>query len=514
MSRRTLIRAALLGLPASALLAACGAPTTPAGAPQAAAPTAAATRGTLRVAHGLEWAGKESLQPAHPNRMFPTIDMLYSRLVRENAAGRISPDLAESWQPDASATAWTFKLRPGVTFHNGKPLTSRDVAYTIRQVVDPELGSPGASVLTIVAMDKLATPDDQTIVFHLTQPHADFPLLLLHYSCYIIPEGSAATIGTSGIGSGPFKLETFAPEGKTVVVANDSYWAGPPLVARVEIVGIADSEGRASALLADQTDFEIVAFEQADLVKRNPSYTLQEVPGGDWLTLVMRTDAAPFDDARVRLAMKLVVDRPAMVKTVLQGFGRVAGDHPVWPGDQYYLAVSRSQDVAKAKALLAEAGHPGGLDVTLYTSDSLEGMVSLAVAYKEMAALAGISVEIKQSPADGYWNDIWLTEPFCVSSWGERQADQVLNELYRTGADWNETAWSDKPFEQLLDSARRELDPTKRKALYQQAERQIADEGGSIIPMFSSSLRAMHQRVSGINAEDRYYDWAKVAVTS
>jgi peptide/nickel transport system substrate-binding protein len=525
MSRRTLMRAALLGLPASALLAACGAPTTPAAAPTAAqaaaaaAPTPAATaapaaRGTLRVAHVLEWAGKESLQPAHPNRMFPTIEMLYSRIVRQDPAGQIAPDLAESWEADATATAWTFKLRPGVKFHDGRPLTSKDVAYTIRQVVDPELGSPGASVLTIVDMAKLATPDDQTIIFHLTQPHADFPLLLLHYSCYIIPEGSAATIGTSGIGTGPFKLQAFAPEGKTVVVSNDDYWEGPPAVERVEIVGIADSEGRVSALLADQTDFETVAFEQADLVKRNTNYVLQEVTGGDWLTLVMRTNVTPFDDVRVRMAMKLVVDRPAMLKTVLQGYGRVASDHPVWPGDQYYLELNRPQDIAEAKALLAEAGHVDGLDVTLYTSDSLEGMVSLAVTYKEMAALAGINVEIKQTPADGYWNDIWLTQPFCVSSWGERQADQVLNELYRNGADWNETAWDNAPFEKLLDDARRELDPAKRKALYQQAERQIADEGGSIIPMFSSSLRAMNKRLRGINAEDRYYDWAKVSVTA
>jgi peptide/nickel transport system substrate-binding protein len=515
LSRRKLIRMALLGLPASALLAACGAPATPSAAPTATtAPAAPPARGTLRVAHGLEWAGKESLQPAHPNRMFPTIEMLFSRIVREDAAGRIAPDLAESWDSDATATQWTFRLRGGVSFHDGRPLTSKDVAYTIRQVVDPELGSPGASVLTIVDMKQLETPDDQTIIFHLTQPHADFPLLLLHYSCYIIPEGSAATIGTTGIGTGPFKLEAFAPEGKTIVVANDSYYAGAPAAARVEIVGIAESEGRVSALLADQTDFEIVAFEQAELIKRNPSYVLQEAPAGDWLTLVMRTDAAPFDDVRVRMAMKLVVDRPAMVKTVLQGYGQVAGDHPVWPGDQYYVAVERPQDIVRAKALLAEAGHAEGLAVTLQTSDSLEGMVSLAVAYKEMAALAGIMVEIKQSPSDGYWNDIWLVEPFCVSSWGERQADQVLNELYRTGADWNETAWSNPDFEKLLDDARRELDAAKRKALYQQAERQLADEGGSIIPMFASSLRAMNTRVSGIPAEARYLDWAKVAVSS
>jgi peptide/nickel transport system substrate-binding protein len=531
LSRRALLRTALLAAPASVVLAACGAapavvptvsqgsapadattaPAAPTVAPTAAA-AAATARGVLRASHTLEWNGKEVLAPASPVRMFPTIELLYNRLVRQDEQGRPAPDLAVSWSSDPGAASWTFKLREGVSFHDGKPFTSADVAYTIRHVLDPKLESPGAAVLTIVDLDGLQTPDPQTIVFKLKQPHADFPLLLLHYSCYIIPDGSADTIGQSGIGTGPFKLQSFDPEASTVVVANDAYYEGPPKLERIEIVGIADSPGRTAALLAGQIDFEYVSQESAALVQANPAYTLTSLPAGDWLVMVMRVTDAPFDNPKVRQALKLLVDREAMVKTVLQGYGTVAGDQPVWPGDQYYLEVKRPQDVAQARTLLAEAGLPDGLKLTLHTSDKDQAMLNMSVAYKEMAALGGVEVEVVQNPADSYWNDIWMKVPFCTSSWGERQADQVLNEVFRSGASWNEANWNDAPFDTLLDDARRELDFAKRKAIYQQAQQLLADEGGSIIPLFQNQLLAHRQGVTGMDR--RYYNWAEVAVSA
>jgi len=521
ISRRDLLRLALLGLPAGAVLAACGA--APAVAPTAApgaAPAAGATapvavalaRAALKASHTLEWAGKEVLAPASPLRMFPTIEMLYSRLVQHDSSGRPAPDLALSWAADETAQTWTFTLREGVSFHDGKPFSSADVAYTIRHVLDPALESPGAAVLTIIDLDSLATPDPQTVVFRLTQPHADFPLLLLHYSCYIIPEGSADTIGTTGIGTGPFKLESFDAEGTTAVVANDDYYAGPPLVERIEIVGIADSPGRTSALLAGQIDFDSVSQESAALVEQNPNFTLTSLPAGDWLVMAMNVTQAPFTDVRVREALKLLVDRDAMVQTVLQGYGTVTGDHPVWPGDQYFREFQRPRDVERARALLAEAGYADGLELTLETSDIDQAMLNMAIAYREMAAEGGVNVEVVQHPADGYWNDIWLKVPFCTSSWGERQADQVLNEVFRSGASWNETSWNNAEFDGLLDQARKALEFEPRKALYQQAQQLLAENGGAIIPMFQNNLLAHRKGVAGM--DQRYFDWAKISVTA
>jgi peptide/nickel transport system substrate-binding protein len=498
---------------AASVIAACSqaSPATPTTDAPAVAPTApAAERGTLRLAHTLEWAGKEVLAPASPARFFPPVELLYSLLVRLDDEGRLAPDLAVSWEADPTATQWTFKLREGVTFHNGKPFTAQDVLYTTRYVMNPELESPGAAVLEIIDLDQLNAPDEQTVVFTLKQPHADFPLLLLHYAMYIIPDGIGDEINTTGIGTGPFKLQAFDPEGTTIVVANDDYYAGPPALAAVEMVGIADAEARTSALLADQIDYNDIAPETAPLVSSNPNYVLNALPSGNWLVMVMRADEPPFTDPRVRTALKLVVDRAAMVQTVLAGYGQVAGDHPVWSGDQYFLDTSRPQDIARARQLLAEAGYADGLDVTLYTSSIDSYMIPMTVAYKEMAALAGINVTIEQESADGYWNDVWMQMPFCCSSWSERQADQVLNEVYRSTASWNETFWANAEFDSLLDAARQELDFEQRKALYQQAQQLLADDGGAIIPFFPDYLTAAHKRVQGV--DKRYFDWAKVTI--
>ncbi|MFZ4663255.1 MAG: ABC transporter substrate-binding protein [Caldilineaceae bacterium] len=512
LSRRHFLQAVGVAAGTSALAACVPAAPAATTANSSAAATGTATRGVLRMSHTLEWNGKESLAPMSPVRFFPPVSLLYNRLVRHSSEGRPEPDLAESWEADETAQIWTFNLRQGIQFHDGKPLTAKDVVYTLQYVVDPELGSPGASVLEIIDSTAFETPDEYTVVFKLKQPHADFPLLLLHYSCYIIPEGSRETIHTTGIGTGPFKLETLNVEGKTVLAANDDYWEGAPGLAKIEVLPIADAEARTAALLADQIDMDDISYSAVDLVRRNENYVINSIPAGGWNVLVMRTDTAPFDDLRVRQAMKLVVDRAVILQTALQDFGAIAADQPVWPGDQYHLSIDRPRDVEQAKALLAEAGYADGLEVTLFTSTISEGMIEMAIAYKEMAAEAGINVEIKQTPAEGYWNEVWMTEAFCSSSWGERQADQVLNEVYRSGASWNETYWSNPTFDQLLDDARKELDFEKRKALYQQAQQLLSDEGGAIIPAFAYSVSAAHKRVQGVDM--RFIRWNQVTITA
>jgi peptide/nickel transport system substrate-binding protein len=278
------------------------------------------------------------------------------------------------------------------------------------------------------------------------------------------------------------------------------------------MVSIPDCEARTAALLADQIDYGRVSFGSAEMVRRNADLELQSIGSGNWLPLVMNVNNPPFDDPKVRMALKLVVDRQEMVQAVLNGFGVPAWDHPVWPGDQYHLALDRQPDIERAQALLAEAGYPDGIDVELHTTPNPDQMVPLAVTYKEQAAKAGIRVEIVQDPSDSYWNDVWMKVDFCTSFWGERQADQVLNEVFRAGATWNESFWSNPEFDQALDDARKELDFEQRKASYQKAQEILADDGGAIIPIFYNNLRARHQRVQGILESERFFLWHKVSI--
>ena len=492
------------------------APAEPTEAPAEPTPEPVEERGTLRMTHHMQAYGGASFDPASPIRFLPAIYFVYDRLVGLDENGLPVPELAASWEADETAQKWTFKLREGVMFHDGKPFTSADVAYTFEHIFDPELESPVAAALDIVDAEALETPDDLTVVFNLKSGHADFPLLLVDYRARMIREGSLDTIEENPIGTGPYKLERFDYDGTTVFVVNDDYWRGPPGLAVIEVIAMADSEARVQALLADQIDFiEELGPEQLAMFEDDPNYVIREVPTGYWQNFVMNVTLPPFDDVLVRQAMKLVVDRQEIIDVVLQGHGSMAYDHPVWPGDPYFLEMDLPQDIEKAKELLDEAGYPDGLTVELYVSDIDSFMIPIAVVYKEQAAKAGINVEIKQVPADGFWDQAWMVQPFCGSHWGQRPADQILNEAFRCEASWNETFWCDEVFEQLLDDARKELDLAKRTELYQRAQQLLADEGGEIVFLFKNEIDVMTARVKGMPLDKFDYDnipWHKIYI--
>lgn len=476
---------------------------------------AASERGTLHMAHFCEWNGKESFDPASPTRFFPAILMLYERLLRLDGENRIVPGLALSWKSDDTSRKFTFRLRDGVRFHNGRPFTAADVVYTFRHILDPKTESPAASALEIIDADAFETPDDLTVVFHLKNPHADFPLLLVHYMVRMIPRGSADTIGSTGIGTGPFRLETFDLNDTTVLAANDDYWGNPPGLARIHITGICDKDTQVYALLDGQIDYvNQISSVQAELFRENKEFTVQELLTGTWYGLMMNITRPPFTDLRIRQAMKLVVDRQKMIDLVARGHGALAYDHPVWPLDPYHLKLDSAPDVQKAASLIAEAGYPDGLDVRLDVADD-PYMVLIAVAYKAMAASAGIRIEIRLTPSQTYWTDVVMNVPFFGTHWGERFADQILGEAFRSGAKWNETAWNNPAFDKLLDDARQEENPENRRALYHKAQRLLTEQGGAIIPFFEQEIRAFSADVQGIlpGVKERDIDWATVSRT-
>lgn len=278
------------------------------------------------------------------------------------------------------------------------------------------------------------------MLFRLAQPHADFPSLLVSYMAHIIPEGSGDTIGETGIGTGPFKLVSFDAEGTTVLAANDDYWRGAPELAGIELIAIADSVARTSAVPAGQIDVLLnTPSAQAALFADNPGFETITFPTGEWSGLVMRTDTPPFDDVRVRKAMRLLADRQAFVDLVLEGQGTVVCDTPVAKRDVYHWETACPQDLEQARALLAEAGYADGLNVTIYTASTFPEFIPLAEVYQQQAAAVGITVDIEVVPPDNFWSDVWLTEAFYPIAWRERPADLILNLVWRSTADWNES---------------------------------------------------------------------------
>lgn len=458
--------------------------------------TSGEMRSVLRLPHPLWWDGKESLDPSGPTAFSYATVLLYDRLVRLDENGQLMPELAASWEPNDDATAWTFTLQPGVTFHNGQPFTSADVAYTFSYILAPDSESHLASVLGLIT--EMITPDDLTIVFQLEQGHADFPLLLTNFRALIIQEGSAETID-QGIGTGPFRLEMLDAEGVTVLSANDEYWKGAPGLAGIELFALADAEARSAAMQAGQIDLLVEATaEQVALFEGDQAFTIVRFPSGRWAAVAMRTDTPPFDDVRVRQAMRLVANRQEIIDLVLGGEGTVTCDTPVMPTDAYRWDGTCAQDIEQATALLAEAGFADGLDVTLYASNTDAQWVPLAQVYQQQAAAAGINVTIEIVPGDSYWSDVWMAESFFTTYWEERPADQILNEGWRSTATWNEAYFQSPELDQLLDEARMTLDLETRREKYQSVQRLIAEEGGHVIPYHVNQFHVVSATVSGI----------------
>ncbi len=460
---------------------------------------------TLRLAYDAGFGGAESLDPYSPTRFYFTTLTLFNRLVRQEYDGTAGPELALSWKVSDDAKIWTFYLRPDVYYHSGKLFSAEDVVYSMSHAVDPERGSPVRSTLKII--DRVVAIDDLTVEIHLQSAHADLPLLLLDQRCGMIPKDSADTIEQTGDGTGPFMLERSDPEGITTLVANPNYWEGRPAVDRIEVVAISDQVAQIQAMLSGQIDYlPSINRRQLKLFAGNPDFSVQTVKTGHWPGMVMRTDEPPFDDVRVRRAMRLVIDREAMILLVLgDGGGQMACDSPVWSGDQYHVPMSCPPDIDGAKALLTEAGFADGIDVDLYTSSVDKAFVSMAEVFQNQAAEAGIRLKIHQVPADGYWTDTWMQESFVSTRWNQRPADQILNEAFRGGAAWNETYWSNPKFDHDLDMARKEVDDKKRYELYAGVQRMIQDQGGAIIPFHLNINRVMSKKLRNLPPEEELF---------
>ncbi len=461
-------------------------------------PALAESSGTFRQSHDLGFGNASSLDPISRGRVFQITEKTMNRLVRHGLDGKPSPDLAVSWSSNDDATEWVFNLRSGVKFHDGTDFDAEDVIYSLGRVQDPELDSPAASAIKMV--EKIEAVDSMTVKMTLSSPFADLPLQLMDYRLRMIPTGSGDTVATTGVGTGPFIVESFDAQGTTVLVANEDYWEGPPRIARMEIIGIADGQARFQALLGSQIDLlRAISSQQSIMLSSSDKFKLQSIPTGNWRAMVFRTDMPPFDDRRVRKAVRLAADREALVQLILGGEGTVSCDTPVGPADQYRRDAECPQDIEGAKALLAEAGYPDGIEFDVHVTTLEPSWPALAEAYQQQAAPAGIKVNIVQVPTDGYWNDVWRKKAVAMTRWGERPADLILHEAYLSGAPWNDTYLADATYDGLLASARRELNFEKRRELYIQAQEHLWENGGSLIPYHVSSLVGTTARVSGLD---------------
>lgn len=417
-------------------------------------------------------------------------NLVFNKLVNVDPNFQPIPELAKSWTVSEDGKTWTFTLEDGVTFHDGKPLTAADVVYTFKRLLDPAVASPGAALLSFLDPAGIAATDDRTVTMTTKDVVAELPLLIANKYTMIVQEGATSEVLKSkGVGTGPFMQDVYdLAQDTRVFQKNPAYWReGLPVAECIDLKVITEEVSRIAAIQAGSIDLILSAGPAAlTTLKDDPKATPVPAAGaGGYMTLSMQTDAPPFDDVRVRQAMKLAIDRQLIVDTVLLGNGIPGNDNPVAPNNPLaFRSDAIARDVEKARALLAEAGHPDGISIDLNTADAGPGYVMLAQVYQQMAAEAGITVNIVNNPADSYWDVIWMKTPFFSSSWNGRSVPEALAYTFTTGAEYNEGRWSSPEFDALVTGARIETDAAKRAEMTRQAQEILSNEGGIIIPAF------------------------------
>jgi len=457
---------------------------------------AADDRGHLNVSDDYSFGTATTLDPHNPNRFYQYTVMGFESLITKDVDGNYVASLAESWEPNEDASAWTIKLREGVKFHDGSEMTAADVAYSLMRLTDEEVNSPLLASFAI--LQSVDATSDYEIVANLEPPNVDFPELLTAYQSAIMRDGGAETVADDGIGTGPFKLLSLDIAGVTELAAHDEYWNGLPASATASIIAISDGEARVQAMLSGQIDFLDITAEQMALYEGNDKFAMQSFPTGNWQAMVMRTDTPPFDDPLVRKAIRVAADRQEIIEQALGGNGVVACDNPVWIGDIYRADIDCPQDIELAKSLLEEAGYPDGIDIQIHTSDLDSEWAPMLETYQSQAAEAGIRLEIVQAPSDGFWSDTWMVESFTTTAWGERSAAQILPEAYRGGASWNETYYNNPDFDALLDAAAAEVDTDTRISIYHELQEMLFEDGGSLVPYNLNASRVLKSCVEGL----------------
>lgn len=337
--------------------------------------------------------------------------------------------------------------------------------------------------------------DGDNVIFSLASGIADFAYYMSNHQLQVCPLIEGVLDVQSGIGTGGYVLQEFEPGVRASATRNPNYFKeGRAWFDEVQYRTIADATSRTNALLTGEVDVITPAdLQTVDLLGRNPNIEIFSVASRSHHIMPMRVADAPFGDNDVRLAFKYAFDKQAHVERVMRGYGAVGNHHPIGASDPFYNPdlEDLGYDLDKARFHLNTAGL-SEISVQLHTADGLfPGSVDACSLYREMAAPAGINIDIVREPKDGYFANVWRRQPFVTTFWSARPtADMMFSTVYAEGAPYNETGWSHERFNALLVEARSMLDFDGRKERYGEMQRILRDEGPSVIPAFMSFVGA------------------------
>jgi peptide/nickel transport system substrate-binding protein len=437
--------------------------------------------GRLRVGH--VGAGKgESFNPGRGSSFIDASRYynLYDPLVRVRPDLSSAPGLALQWIPNRDSTVWLIKLRPDVTFHNGKSLTADDVIYSLRAMGDPK--HIASSSVAGIRLGGLRKVDNLTVRVPLKSPNARLFDNFNVQNSVIVPVGLKNF--AKPIGTGPFSFKSFTPGQRSLCVRNANYWEeGKPYVDEWEDISIDDNTARLNALLAGKIDMlSQLDPRQARAQLRRKQIQVLNAPSSTVQVFLMAVDIDPFKDKRVRQAFRLIPDRQALIDGALSGFATAGNDLP-GRGLPFWLNKPvRRSDPERARSLLRQAGKEG-LEVTLHTSDIVPGFVEAATLFAQQAKKAGVQVNVKKEPANAYFDTslLYTKLDFAQSFWTVTALGQWYPQSLLSKAVWNETHWRQQSYDRLIQSAIGAPNLAVARKRWRQVQEIQYDDGGYIV---------------------------------
>ena len=495
VSRRNVLRgtaAGLVGISFAGLLASCDASPGSNG-------TTGKTKlgGILRV--GISGGSARDTIDAHdPNSHADVARLiqLYEPLAQQNADYKMEMVLAESIEPGIKADEWTIRLKAGIVFHDGKPLTADDLIYSLRRITDPKNPRVGAASLADVDPEALTKVDGRTVRLKLKRENAAFLSLLGQYFNVIVPVGYDPK---RPVGTGPFKYKSFTAGEQSEFVKNESYWRkGEPFVDSVVIINISDPEARVSALMAGQVDaIDDLPTSKIKAIESRSDLRVLEAETGNWTPFTMRVDSAPFSNVDVRQAFRLLVNREEMITQALGGHGDVGNDlfgrfDPAYAKD----LPQRQYDPDQARSLLKRAGQ-SDLSVELVTAPVAGGVVELAQVFAQQAQKVGVTVNVRKLDVGTFYGDDYLRWGLSQDYWTTRDYLAQVAQSMTPGSPFNQTHWDDAEYLRLYGEALKALKPNTRNEIIHEMQKIEWDRGGYIIPAFGRQLDACSKKLTG-----------------
>jgi peptide/nickel transport system substrate-binding protein len=461
--------------------------------------------GTLTYAAG---SATQTLDPQFITDVttFRGVGSMYEALTKQDENGKVGPGLAVSWTVAPDKRTWTFKLRPGVSFHDGTPFNAQAVKFTYDRILNPATGSPRRSTLEMV--ESTAVVDDHTFRLVTKEPFAPLLAQLSAYNVYILSPShvtkEGANFSKTASGTGPFKLQSWQPGEKLTVVRNDKYWGEKPRLDSVVFSVVPEDSARTLLLLSGQAD--VISELPYVMVKKLGSLDAVRVlrkPGYRTIYIGMNLAVAPFNDIRVRQAIGYAINKPALVQGVLSGIGTLGGslESSVIEGTARQLQ-PYPYDPAKAKKLLAEAGHPNGFSTDFLVTTGRYNMDrQVAEAIQGQLAAVGIKLNIVSPEFGAYLAALNKKNvPMFMSGKGSPTGDMDFTQALLMGSKgkMNYFNFNNPEVDRLIQQQRVTVDTKERHRLLTDLQSRVYQDEPLITLYYEDQVWATRSNVHDV----------------